>query len=124
MTAFLFGAAPRRPDGGTQFRLWAPDASTVELWLRASASDPVETCLMEPADHGFFTVHHDRAKAGWRYAYRVNGHGPFPDPASRHQPDGVHGWSEVVDDLITPVEKLSRPIDPAEVILYELHIGT
>ena len=65
------------------------------------------------------------ASRGIRYRYRIDGKGPFPDPASRFQPDGVHGPSEVIDpapfrwtdaDWKGPV--------PATLVIYELHVGT
>src|SRR4030081_522402 len=37
------------------------------------------------------------ARAGDRYKVLIDGKGPFPDPASRYQPEGPHGWSEIVD---------------------------
>ena len=101
------------------FEVWAPDASRVELvhgegraavpmradpsgWWRASLPGPV-------SDYGF----------------RIDGAGPFPDPRSRWQPNGVH--------------ELSRRYDPtwhtwqdedwtgrqlAGAVVYELHVGT
>ena len=34
---------------------------------------------------------------GARYRFRLDGGEPLPDPASRFQPEGPHGPSEVVD---------------------------
>src|SRR3981081_878971 len=45
---------------------------------------------------GWFSVTTGEAGPGSRYRYRVDGT-DYPDPASRHQPDGVHGASEVID---------------------------
>ena len=45
---------------------------------------------------GWFALTTSRARAGARYRYAVDGHA-YPDPASRSQPEGVHGASEVVD---------------------------
>ena len=65
------------------------------------------------------------ARAGDRYRYRVGGRGPFPDPASRFQPEGVHGPSEVVDG---PAFRWSDSgwtgIALEDLVLYELHVGT
>jgi malto-oligosyltrehalose trehalohydrolase len=61
---------------------------------------------------------------GSRYRYEVDGK-VVPDPASRHQPDGVHGPSEVVDPGQYAWRDFGwrgRPWE--EIVLYELHLGT
>jgi maltooligosyltrehalose trehalohydrolase len=63
--------------------------------------------------------------AGACYRYRLDGEGPFPDPVSRFQPQGVHGPSEVVDPLAFPWSDAGwrgRPL--SEAVIYELHVGT
>lgn len=65
------------------------------------------------------------ATAGTRYAYRLDGDGPYPDPASRFQPEGVHGPSMVVDPgafAWSDAGWRGVPLDRA--VLYELHVGT
>src|SRR5262249_38603477 len=47
-----------------------------------------------------------------------------PDPASRSQPEGVHGPSELIDPRFDWQEQNWRGIDLADLILYELHVGT
>ncbi|HEX6030032.1 MAG TPA: malto-oligosyltrehalose trehalohydrolase, partial [Tepidiformaceae bacterium] len=63
--------------------------------------------------------------AGQRYAYRVDGNGPFPDPCSRSQPLGVHGPSELVDPAAFrwSDQDFVRP-RPQDLVIYECHIGT
>ncbi|NBC16790.1 MAG: malto-oligosyltrehalose trehalohydrolase, partial [Bacteroidetes bacterium] len=80
-------------DRGVQFRLWAPHATTVTLSLEA----PDRELPLTPGDDGWFTRHVNGLQAGARYRYRLDGGPPLPDPASRYQPDGVHGPSEVID---------------------------
>jgi maltooligosyltrehalose trehalohydrolase len=65
-----------------------------------------------------------RARGGYRFA--IDGRGPFPDPRSRWQPDGVHGASHPIDS-----EQLGPRRSPAfspkplrEALIYELHVGT
>jgi maltooligosyltrehalose trehalohydrolase len=65
------------------------------------------------------------AAAGTRYRYLVDGRGPFPDPASRFQPEGVHGPSEVIDPGTFPWPDRDwggRSRD--DLVFYELHVGT
>jgi maltooligosyltrehalose trehalohydrolase len=63
--------------------------------------------------------------AGERYRYRVDGQGPFPDPASRFQPEGVHGPSEVVEPSGFAWSDANwGGINLADLVVYELHVGT
>jgi malto-oligosyltrehalose trehalohydrolase len=104
--------------GGVRFQLWAPRANAVALEL----DDALLPMGPEPA--GWFALTTDRAAPGMRYRYVVNGKA-YPDPASRRQPEGVHGASEVVDPGIyawTTSPWLGRAWE--EIVLYELHIGT
>ncbi|MBV8781109.1 MAG: malto-oligosyltrehalose trehalohydrolase, partial [Phycisphaerae bacterium] len=66
------------------------------------------------------------ARAGTRYRFRLGGTGnPLPDPASRCQPDGVHGSSEVIDpNKFKWTDQGWRGIDSHAQVLYELHVGT
>jgi maltooligosyltrehalose trehalohydrolase len=62
---------------------------------------------------------------GARYKYRLDGGDSFPDPASRYQPDGVHGPSQVVDPAAftwTDSDWQGIPLD--DLVIYELHVGT
>ncbi|MCF7790086.1 MAG: hypothetical protein K9N47_28470 [Prosthecobacter sp.] len=63
--------------------------------------------------------------AGDRYQYVVDGNGPFPDPASRSQPEGVHGVSSVVDPDVYVWQDTGWKCPPLrDLVLYEIHIGT
>ncbi len=113
-----WGAAPGR-DGRTRFRLWAPDAAEVVLELDDAGRHPLER-----RDDGSFDATLD-APPGTRYRYRIDGREPVPDPASRWQPDGVHGHSVVVDPEAYAwrhADWCGRPW--REAVLYELHVGT
>src|SRR4030095_15224725 len=48
-----------------------------------------------------------------------------PDPASRHQPEGVHGTSVVVDGAGAVWTDQAFPGPAlADLVFYELHVGT
>src|SRR5690349_2203906 len=82
------------PNGHVQFQLWAPRAKQVEVVLDETG----QSLSMEKQPRGFFRLITDEAHAGSRYRFRINGADPLvPDPASRYQPDDVHGPSQVVD---------------------------
>jgi maltooligosyltrehalose trehalohydrolase len=112
-----FGAAPRG-DGDFRFRLWAPGEARVVLEVGEAAAP------MTRADDGWHEITL-QASAGARYRYRLADGAAVPDPASRFNPDDVHGASQLVD----PREYLwrdagwrGRPWEDA--VIYELHVGT
>jgi maltooligosyltrehalose trehalohydrolase len=74
---------------------------------------------------GFHEGDVPRLAAGTRYRYRLDGGTLLPDPASRSQPDGVHGPSAVVEpgDFDWQTGAWAPP-DPARMVLYEMHVGT
>jgi maltooligosyltrehalose trehalohydrolase len=105
-------------DGGTRFNLWAPAAASVDLVLEDAVFP------MSREEDGTFSLTTE-AGAGARYRFRIDGGQEVPDPASRSQPDDVHGASEVVDPgsfAWRDEHWQGRPLE--EVVLYELHVGT
>ena len=108
--------------GGTRFRLWAPGAKRLTLETAAGPLRSDES--MNALDSGWFEAIVADAPAGTRYAYRA-GDTRFPDPASRCNPEDVHGASMVVDPLAHDWRDgawTGRPWE--EAVIYELHIGT
>jgi maltooligosyltrehalose trehalohydrolase len=113
--------------GGVHFRVWAPKPPTVEVVILSGPGAPA-TVALSPEEDGYFAGAVPHAAAGSRYVFRLGGkHGPeFPDPASRYQPEGLDGPSQVVDP------SAMRWNDPdwrgvatsAGQVLYELHVGT
>ncbi|HTH17419.1 MAG TPA: malto-oligosyltrehalose trehalohydrolase [Magnetospirillum sp.] len=105
--------------GGTRFRLWAPDCGTVALHIPGHADAP-----MHRDGEGWAEVFVPGVGAGTRYGFRV-GELTIPDPASRHQPDDVHGLSEVIDpDAFDWADDSWRGRPWEEAVVYELHVGT
>jgi malto-oligosyltrehalose trehalohydrolase len=107
-------------DGRTRFRVWAPRARRLDLLIDGAGTHP-----MEREEAGWWSLTRDDAPAGTRYRYRADDGLVVPDPASRRQPEGPHGPSEIVD----PRAYAWR--DPGwrgrkweETVLYELHVGT
>ncbi len=108
---------PLATPGGTLFRLWAPKAEVVRLEVDGEDAGP-----MTRAADGWHRLEHP-AGPGSRYLFVLPDGLKVPDPASRFQPEGVHGPSEVVAPFATPAG--AWPGLPwEEVVLYELHIGT
>lgn len=106
---------------GVRFRLWAPKSGAVAVAFGSNHPSVAMTAL----PRGWFEVEVDGIKAGDSYQFELADGTRVPDPASRHQPGGVDGPSEVIDPRAfswTDIGWRGRPWE--EAILYELHIGT
>jgi maltooligosyltrehalose trehalohydrolase len=117
------------PDGSVHARVWAPYAEGVAVVLEAGpganldGQAPVVTPLV-PEDRGYFSGLLPAA-AGTRYRFRLDDDETLiADPASRLQPEGVHGPSEVVDPAAFPWQVDAWRVPPfREWVIYELHVG-
>jgi len=113
-----FGAE-LRPDG-VRFRLWAPAQQALTVVLDEGA----HALAMTRAEDGWFEVTTDAARAGTRYRFRLHDGTAVPDPASRFQPDDVHGASVVIDPRAYAWKHPDWRGRPwPETVLYELHLG-
>lgn len=107
-----------------RFRVRAPASARVEVSVE-TGSAPAVGHPMSRGDQGLFDALVPNLQPGARYRYRLDGDGPFPDPASRCQPDGVHGPSLVVDPGAFAWSDVAwRGAELAGAVLYEIHIGT
>jgi maltooligosyltrehalose trehalohydrolase len=80
---------------------------------------------MARKSHGYFEVTASDAPAGSRYRYQLDGDRLRPDPASRSQPDGVHGPSAIVDPAaFSWSSQYWRAPALEQYVIYELHVGT
>jgi len=116
-----FGAECR-DDGTIRFRLWAPAAASVRLCLNDQVDREFD--MPERGDGWFELVTRD-ARPGSLYRFNIDREQCVPDPASRSQPSGVHGPSEVIDPTAFSWRHQNwkgRPWD--EAVIYELHVGT
>jgi maltooligosyltrehalose trehalohydrolase len=109
-----------RARGETLFRVWAPQARAVEVVFE----EPQEAALQLKRDgDGYFTGATSARVS--LYKYRVDGTGPWPDPCSRFQPQGVHGASMIVDPTAFKwSDSQWRGVRLPGQVIYELHIGT
>jgi malto-oligosyltrehalose trehalohydrolase/trehalose-phosphatase len=114
-----FGAEPLG-QGRSRFRLWAPSAREVTLVLDA----PARVAPMEARGEGWWE-RIEAAPPGTRYRYRLDGGLEVPDPASRFNPEGLPGSSEVIDpDAFEWEDGAWSGRRWEEAVLYELHVGT
>jgi maltooligosyltrehalose trehalohydrolase len=115
------GATPIHGEGWN-FAVWAPKHERLELRL---AANRFEIVPMQRDAMGYHRVVVDHLQAGAKYFYRFGDSHERPDPASRRQPEGVHGPSELVD--LSNFEWTDRDwkgVALEDSVFYELHVGT
>lgn len=118
MTQYPIGA--HLTPHGASFRVWAPKPESVELIL---LDEPGRTIPMEQMD-GYWQALVPGVEAGARYRYRLNRDVERADPASRFQPEGVFGPSQVVADDFAWTDECWFGYPLRQYILYEIHVGT
>lgn len=95
----------------------------MEVILESGPGSPAEIELSPEA--GYFSGLAAQASAGSRYWYRLDGDSSFPDPASRFQPDGPYGSSEVIDSsTFLWTDSGWGGVSLEGQVIYEVHIGT
>lgn len=110
------------PGEGTHFRVWAPAVRRLEVVFEAG---PAAGFALEREAEGYFSGWVRQARPGARYRFRLDGGDALPDPASRWQPEGPHGPSEVVPlDAFGWTDHAWRGLQARGQVLYELHVGT
>ena len=107
-------------DDGVVFRAWAPRCRTLDVVIEGR-----RPLAMTRQDDGLFEGMVAALPAGTRYQYRLDGERYRPDPASRFQPEGVHGPSTVVNPASFPwTDQAFTGHALADLVIYELHVGT
>lgn len=106
---------------GCRFEVWAPAAEQVEVHL--VEPDERLVALMR-TEHGYHQALIDGVKPGALYRYRLDGQTERPDPASRYQPHGVQGASQVIQQDFPWQDGGWSGLPLADYIFYELHVGT
>jgi maltooligosyltrehalose trehalohydrolase len=107
---------------GVGFRVWAPKSRSVEVVVE---KDPPLAIPLAAEGDGYFSGMTPEARPGDLYRYRLDGDKSYPDPASRFQPQGPHGPSQVVNPDEFPWHDTGWPgVHLHGQVLYEVHIGT
>ncbi len=108
---------------GIAFRVWAPGESSVEVMIERPHGHVAHA--LTPFPDGTWSTALPGVATGDRYWYRLGHDRLLPDPASRFQPAGVHGPSEVVDPRrFAWTDSRWTGLDREHLVLYELHVGT
>jgi maltooligosyltrehalose trehalohydrolase len=110
--------------GGARFRVLAPAATKLSLVLHGGSASGEHTMRRADSD-GVWELDISGVRVGQHYSYRVDDGRGLPDPASRFQPLGVHGPSELIDPADYQWTDGSwSGVAPERLVLYELHTGT
>jgi maltooligosyltrehalose trehalohydrolase len=114
--------ASRAKDGHCEFVVWAPHASQVEVRLFDESERIVK---LASQGHGYHQGAVSYVSPNLRYRYRLEGSQERADPASRFQPDGVHGPSQIVQTFdFEWSDRGWQGLELQDYIFYELHVGT
>ena len=108
-------------EGRCRFTVWAPFANSVEVKL---VSPEERIVPLERKERGYHQAVIEGVQPSSLYLYRLDGHKERPDPASRFQPQGVHGPSQVVDSHFVWQDESWHGLPWQEWVIYELHVGT
>jgi maltooligosyltrehalose trehalohydrolase len=111
-------------DGQCEFEVWAPYVDSLDLLLQKDGGDGEIPVPMARDHDGYYRLLLAEVSPGTRYRYRLNRNQIRPDPASRFQPEGVHGPSEVVDPSFPWTDQAWVNPPLTDYVLYELHTGT
>ena len=117
---FAIGAEPHAGEG-VHFRVWAPRRSKVEVVFEGGGA----AVDLARESSGYFSGVAPQAGPGSLYRFRLDGGDAFPDPASRFQPEGPHGPSEVIDPgVFRWSDQTWRGVNLPGPVIYEMHVGT
>ena len=107
--------------GWCRFLVWAPRAQTVSVRL---VSPRTALIPLRRLERGYFGAVARDVEPGARYLYVLNGGKKLPDPASRLQPGGVHGPSQLVEESFAWRDGAWRGRALKDSVIYEMHVGT
>ena len=103
------------------FTVWAPFTDKVEVRLVSPRESILE---LERDEQGYHQGIVESVEPGNLYLYRLSDGKECPDPASRFQPQGVHGPSQIVNPDFSWNDHSWIGLPLRDYIIYELHVGT
>jgi len=105
--------------GRPQVNVWAPTATEVELYLCKSG----RYLALSKEEHGNWTLN-GNLDTDEQYYFILDKKKKLPDPASLHQPEGVHGPSQITDLRFNWTDTAWKNMLLEKYVFYELHTGT
>jgi len=111
---------------GVHFRVWAPRKGRIAVVLCDEQKRSLAEFVLEQQERGYFAGWVAEAKASTLYGYRVGDRPEIvPDPASRFQPFGPAGPSQVIDPgQFSWSDAQWRGVGREGQVIYEMHFGT
>jgi maltooligosyltrehalose trehalohydrolase len=106
-------------ENACRFRVWAPSIAVLGVRLLQTE----RLVPLESAGGGYYETVVEDVHPGDSYLYQLGPDKQRPDPASRFQPQGVHGPSTVVDREFPWSDGDWSGIALEDYIIYELHVG-
>jgi maltooligosyltrehalose trehalohydrolase len=117
--------ATQEAGGRCRFVVWSPGARKLSVHLLPANNATDRVVPMKKNAAGYLEAVVEGVSAGARYFCRLENGSERPDPASRFQPEGVHGPSQVVDfGEFRWTDADWKGLDLDESVFYELHVGT
>jgi maltooligosyltrehalose trehalohydrolase len=110
-----------RNDNKVEFTVWAPLKDKMHVVIQNPSTQIVP---MDKDDFGYWRATVSDLQPYSRYFFRINEDKELPDPASRYQPDGVHGPSAIVPERFGWTDEGWKGLQMADMVIYELHVGT
>ena len=107
-------------DGTCRFRVWSPFVESVALRLHGGN----RRIVLEKSARGYHEAIVEDVAPSSLYSFSLDNGPQRPDPASRSQPEGVHGPSAVVTERFSWDDPDWSGPALADYIIYELHVGT
>jgi maltooligosyltrehalose trehalohydrolase len=107
-------------EGRCRFRVWAPLASKVHVRFLA----PERRVPMQKSERGYHSAAIEGVNPGDLYLYQLETGKERPDPASRFQPHGVQGPSQIIDPHFAWQDGDWIGLALRDYVIYELHVGT
>jgi maltooligosyltrehalose trehalohydrolase len=104
-----------------EFCVWSPTVDCIHIYLEGREGE--EPFALQKQEGGYHVGTMDCVGVGVRYYCSFDGGPKRPDPASRFQPDGVHGPSQVVPREFTWTDSDWQGVPRQSLVIYELHIG-
>jgi maltooligosyltrehalose trehalohydrolase len=109
---------------GVTYRTWATGKKVVSTVITDEAGTVVRELPMKLGEDGYYSVADPESGAGTFYQFRLDGD-CFPDMASRFQPKGVHGPSQVINPhSFGWTDSTWKAPQLTDLVIYETHIGT
>jgi maltooligosyltrehalose trehalohydrolase len=107
-------------EGRCSFRVWAPDVGRLDVEV-VEPGQRIEP--LRAGRGGYHSAILEGIFPGTRYFLRLDGKLQRPDPASRLQPETVHGPSEVADPEFNWTDQGWFGLPLRDYVLYEVHVG-